>query len=182
MMIEKSKRSNMCICKEILIFIGVISILLYIEKVNIVYCGTISTETVITQLQEFTRNLTDEEAEVFAQEIQFQLHEGWGPPYNVGEIERDNSIRWESVVIFVVATVVLYVIVRHGDVIREAFFNIPVPSAQDIYTGMARTMHNMSRAAIFRLELAEQGVQLLNDPDTARRVETAIRAVRTMRH
>jgi|SRR3978361_36043 len=143
------KISNKYTSKEIITPLIVISILLYIEKVNIVYCGTISTETAITQLQEFTRNLTDEEAEVFAREIQFQPDEGWGPQHNVEEIQRNNSIRWESVVIFVVATVVLYVIARHGDVIRDALFNLSLPSTQDIYTGMARVMHTMGRAAIF---------------------------------
>jgi hypothetical protein len=181
MMIEKSKRSNMCTNKEILIFIAVISILLYIEKINIVYCGTTSTETAVTQLQEFTRNLTDEEAEVFAREIQFQPNEGWDPQHNVEEIQRNNSIRWESVVIFVVATVVLYVIARHGDVIRDALFNLSLLSAQDIYTGMARVMHTMGRAVIFRLELATQAAELLNDPETARRVEIAMQTVRAMR-
>jgi hypothetical protein len=73
-------------------------------------------------------------------------------------------------------------VARYGDTIRDTLFNISLPSAQDIYTGMAQTMYNLGRAAILRQELATQAGQLLINPESSAKVHTAIQAVNAMRH
>jgi hypothetical protein len=164
--------------KEILISLIIVSLLLYIERTNIIYCGSVADTTTVTQLQEFIHGLTDEEADEFARRIEFVPHQGWNVPH-AEEVVSTNPIRWESVAIFVIATTALFLVARYGEIIRDVLFNLP--SAQDIYTGMAQAMHNIGRATIFRQELATQAAQLLIDPETSRRLEFAIRAVRTMR-
>lgn len=166
--------------KEIFASVILVGTLLYIERYNILYCGSVPNETTVTQLQEFIHGLTDEEADVFARQIQFIPNQGWIPQHDP-EVIRTNRIRWESVTIFILATTALFIAARYGQIIREVLFNISLPSAQDIYAGMAEAMNNLGRATIFRQELAAQAAHLLNDPETEQRVQTAIQAVRTMR-
>jgi len=111
-LITKRSKSYMRTSKEILYLIGVIGMLLYIEKVNIVYCGTIpSLETIRTGLQDFVADLTDEELRVFAHRLRLlPYQEGTFQP-EVDEIVKNNYTRWKLVPIFVIATVVLYVVI-----------------------------------------------------------------------
>lgn len=98
-------------------------------------------------------------------QIEFIPYQGWIPQHDP-EVIRTNPIRWESVAIFVIATTALFIVTRYEEIIRNALFNIPVPSAQDLFTGMAQAMHHLGRTAIFRQELATQAAHLLNDPET----------------
>ncbi len=133
---KKRSIGKVATSKEILTSLITVSLLLYIERTRILYCGSIPDKTTVTQLQDFIQTLPDEEAEEFARRIEFVRDVQYAE-----EVVSVNPSRWESVAIFVIATTALFIAARYEEIIiRDAFVNLPnhvsLPSEQDIYAGM----------------------------------------------
>lgn len=165
------------------LFLLIILLVIIINK-NVVFCGDTTGPTSTTTLQEtvtdFVLNhMNADQLDAFNRHIGLRLPEGWEAAdyFHNNVVEPSQTFNYTGFFIWLAASTALFIFSRWHTEIIEFLFSLPrrtVEILPDIYNGLTESMRALGREAAFRQYVANSAVEMLNNPETASRVQGAI--------
>lgn len=158
------------------LILGIITIII-LGHGNIAYCGTFGDSNATTELQdivwEMFENMNQEEVDEFGRRIHFRLEPrtGWHPDTNIAEMQRT---RMESIILFTMGTVVLFVISRYGRDILHTLYGMGRDLIQDAIPQIIDNFFPRQAVRDFTL-------RLLDTPEGRERVMQTIQHINNLR-